>query len=351
VSGTVTAGSFVGDGSLITGVVSTDNTKLPIAGGTMTGTLNTLDVSVGGIISGNGSGLTNLNDTTKLPKAGGTMTGTLNTLDVSVGGVISGNGSGLTGVTDAGALPKAGGTMTGTLVTQGITIGGGYTITGSGAGLTSVNDVSKVPLIGDSLITGNLTVQSGNITLAAPGYFVGSGSGLTGVTGTDNTKLPTAGGTMTGLLTTQNVSVLGVISGNGSGLTGVLDTTKLPNACCAGYSILNNTPPPTQTRYTVPASNVKFLTVYLTATGNCKIALVNLVTTNATYFPDGIRFVTIVKQECYTLDYLAVVEAPGGYVFKSIQGNTLTNYNINIGTSSCMFMITNVNTVLPIANV
>jgi hypothetical protein len=52
---------------------------------------------------------------------------------------------------------------------------------------------------------------------------------LTNVTGTDPTKLPLTGGTLTGSLT---VDAPGIISGDGSGLTGVTanDPTKLPLA-------------------------------------------------------------------------------------------------------------------------
>lgn len=70
------SGSYYGDGSHLTGVTGSDPTKLPLTGGTLTGSLT---VDAPGIISGNGSGLTGIvaTDNTKLPLTGGTLTGPL----------------------------------------------------------------------------------------------------------------------------------------------------------------------------------------------------------------------------------------------------------------------------------
>ena len=102
-SGTVTATSFSGNGSNLTNVSATDSTKLPLAGGTMTGTLNaktvqtrntfpeahnSYDLGTTGVryrnvyavnLYGDGSNITGISasDNTKLPLAGGTMTGTI----------------------------------------------------------------------------------------------------------------------------------------------------------------------------------------------------------------------------------------------------------------------------------
>lgn len=93
------------------------------------------DLACGGILSGNGSGLTNVtgSDATKLPLAGGTLTGALITQAVTVTGgySISGNGSGLTNINDITKLPLAGGSISGSLAVIG-------TITGNGAGLTTI---------------------------------------------------------------------------------------------------------------------------------------------------------------------------------------------------------------------
>jgi hypothetical protein len=74
------SGFYYGDGTHLTNVTGTDPTKLPLTGGTLTGSLT---VDAPGIISGDGSGLTGVtaNDPTKLPLAGDTLAGdfTLNT--------------------------------------------------------------------------------------------------------------------------------------------------------------------------------------------------------------------------------------------------------------------------------
>jgi hypothetical protein len=61
-------------------------------------------------------------------------------------------------------------------VTRNVTVGAGYKITGDGTDLT-VNDATKLPLAGGTL-TGGLVVSSGNIT-ATTGNFIGNGSQLT----------------------------------------------------------------------------------------------------------------------------------------------------------------------------
>lgn len=83
--------------------------------------------------------------------------------------------------------------------------------------------------IGGGVVEGNLTVG---------GLISGNGSLLTGVTGTDSTKLPLTGGTLTGplisssILSNGNITVNGgyMFSGNGSGLTNIDDITKLPKS-------------------------------------------------------------------------------------------------------------------------
>jgi hypothetical protein len=99
------------------------------------------------------------------------------------------------------------------------TFQGGVTV----AGALSVSSVNISSLTVDSI------TSTGNITSTA-GQFIGNGSGLTGVSGTDVTKLPLSGGTLTGPLNSQNIVVSGgfSISGNGAGLTNINDITKLP---------------------------------------------------------------------------------------------------------------------------
>ena len=149
-------GKYLGDGSLLTNVLGTDVTKLPLAGGTMTGSLT---LTAPAKFIGDGSALTGViaTDDTKVLKVGDTMTGSLT---LTAPAKFIGDGSLLTNVisTDNTKVLKAGDTMTGSL------------------------------------------------TLTAPAKFIGDGSLLTNVISTDVTKLPLAGGTMTGNIAFNSAS-------------------------------------------------------------------------------------------------------------------------------------------------
>jgi hypothetical protein len=164
------------------------------------------------------TGITAGIDDTKLPLSGGALTGTLTgtvglfTTSLSapnLSGSFYGNGSGLTGVsgTDNTKLPLAGGVLTGAL-------------TGTVATFTT-------------------SVSAPNLS----GTHYGDGSRLTGVSGTDNTKLPLAGGVLTGALTgtvatfTTSVSSLnlsGTHYGDGSRLTGIAGGLPLTGGTLTG---------------------------------------------------------------------------------------------------------------------
>lgn len=75
-SNVMCSGFYYGDGTHLSNVTGTDPTKLPLTGGTLTGSLT---INAPGIISGDGSGLTNVTatDPTKLPLAGGEMSGAI----------------------------------------------------------------------------------------------------------------------------------------------------------------------------------------------------------------------------------------------------------------------------------
>jgi len=262
------SGTFYGDGSKLTGIITSviDGTKLPLSGGVLTGPLTgtvglfTTSLSapnLSGSFYGNGSGLTNITGTdgTKLPLSGGTLTGSLTGTvglfttylsSVSVSGTFYGDGSKLTGIlgTDGTKLPLSGGTLTGSLTgTTGLfttslsapNLSG--TFYGNGSGLTNVTgtDGTKLPLSG-GVLTDSLTGTTGlfTISLSAPnlsGTFYGDGSKLTGIAGggggTDGTKLPLSGGTLTGGITgttatfTNSVSspnISGTFYGDGGNL-------------------------------------------------------------------------------------------------------------------------------------
>jgi hypothetical protein len=129
------ADKFRGDGSLLTNIVGTDSSKLPLSGGILTGSLtgtvglfttSLSSASISGSFFGNGSGLTGVSgiDVSKLPLVGGNLTGSLTgtvglfTTSLSapnLSGSFFGDGTGLTNIlaTDFNKLPLSGGTLTG----------------------------------------------------------------------------------------------------------------------------------------------------------------------------------------------------------------------------------------------
>jgi hypothetical protein len=139
----------------------------------------------------------------------------------------------LTGIVASGGVAKTGDTMTGPLtvdaniITSGDITAATGTITadafvGDGSGLTGIvasggvaktGDTMTGPLTVDANIitSGSITAATGTITAAA---FVGDGTGITGISATDNTKVLKTGDTMTGQLNTQNLTptVSGVYS-------------------------------------------------------------------------------------------------------------------------------------------
>jgi len=258
--GQVHGGSFHGDGTTLTGVLrragDTMTGQLTLAGSTLTvasadGLLSPkvkfaegVEVSSaavaqrGGIFIsshvylmpgatfyGDGSGLINLisSDTSKVLKAGDTMTGQLtlagSTLTVT-GNAFSVGGSSLSVLGGNTALGSAG-------YLARLTVGGGIIATSSITAQGSLHAASVYAPSGignfynvtattgtfwgwDPGTTYSLDTASGVLVRAgvvnAP-YFVGNGSLLTSVTGTDSTKLLKAGDTMTGNLIVSPSSV------------------------------------------------------------------------------------------------------------------------------------------------
>lgn len=143
VAGVLTAGSlnFTSLAAIDAGVSNLVVSNSADFNGPMT--TKNITIDGGSTISGNGSGLTNINDITKLPLGGGAMTGTLTTRQIVIGAgfSIQGDGSLLSNVqaTDPNALPLTGGGLSGTLSTQNIIVNNGYSITGNGSKLTTAN--------------------------------------------------------------------------------------------------------------------------------------------------------------------------------------------------------------------
>ena len=256
------SGTFYGDGSQLTGISGIDVSKLPLVGGVLTGPLTgtegvfTISLSapnLSGSFYGDGSQLTGVSgiDGSKLPLAGGVLTGPLTgteglfTISLSapnLSGTFYGDGSGLTNVTgtDNTKLPLTGGRIDGNLVLNGgltalsgatfvntiftttsalsiINTGVGpalyvYQSPGTGDVASFVDgDGGEVLHVGNDGLVG-ISTSDPNKTLTVNGEisakndiwadkFRGDGSLLTNIVGTDITKLPLAGGTLTGGIT------------------------------------------------------------------------------------------------------------------------------------------------------
>lgn len=348
--------TITGDGSGLTGIV--DNSKLPLAGGTLTGSLNSQNIQIqnGFGIYGNGSGLTGVfgTDNSKLPLLGGTMTGTLIAKDLQIqnGYVLSGNGSGLTNVTatDNTKLPLAGGTLTGQLITQSVIVGSGFSISGSGAGLVNLpHDTTKVDVAGDTmqgtLNTQNVIAQAGyglygqifatrGISISSGYTITGNGSGLTNVSASDNTKLPLAGGTLTGALQAQNITVAAGAKyyGDGSALTGIVGS--FTSASTYFTQTLNQD-------YTIPANDVNQYTFLLGGlSAGCTLRLTNLGVLN---IASKYRRVTITKFQYSSGDYVVYLVAPSDgtytYGFNSPAGAQNSSFTMPLGVYSVTFDI------------
>ena len=156
VAGVVTATSFEGDGSQLTGIAA-NVTSLKDSGGTVRVQANTDGAVVAGVVTatsfeGDGSQLTGI-DATSLKDSGGTVRVQANTDGAVITGVVTatsfqGDGSQLTGI-DATSLKDSGGTVRVQANTDGAVITGVTTSTGGFVG----------NITGD--LTGNIT---GNIT-------------------------------------------------------------------------------------------------------------------------------------------------------------------------------------------
>ncbi|HOY61895.1 MAG TPA: hypothetical protein PK745_01830, partial [bacterium] len=183
-TGTITAAAFIGDGSGLTGLAGSDDSRVLKTGDTMTGALT---VAADFFTSGNISA----------------ATGTVTAL------AFMGDGSGLTGVVAAGSVAKTGDTMSGSLVVD-----------------------SDLAVSGEITSVGDISAPIGTVTASA---FIGDGSGLTGVSATDNSRVLKTGDTMTGALVVQAdfftagdiTAATGTITaaafvGDGSGLTGIV---------------------------------------------------------------------------------------------------------------------------------
>jgi len=260
------SGVLHGNGSGLTNVSGTDNTKVPLAGGTMTGQLTINDVTtnplaintsqfvvttggnvgIGTTVPASLVTLTGNNAITFTGVSAQNQTSTISTDSADNLHINAGLGQGKAinlasqvSVTASGTFVNPYGTGNST---PNLTIKGGSSQSrdltdwenNSGTILVDISDVGNVG-IGTTTTGAGLQVvaltstttgaiiqgassQSNDLTdwensagtvlsyVDSSGVLHGNGSGLTNVSGTDNTKVPLAGGTMTGQLTINDVT-------------------------------------------------------------------------------------------------------------------------------------------------
>ena len=253
-AGEVHGGSYYGDGTTLTGLVKragdTMTGQLTLAGSSLTLTSaqglsspkfklrENVEISsgaasvkggilvsthiylnTGAIYYGNGSGLTDVvsTDTTKVLKTGDTMTGALAVTTLTVtGNAFSVAGSTLTvqngNITMGGALIANGGITAAPSITVNGAAGGIYVplgvISGAQANIGQGVTASSATFWGyngpDDANSYSIRTASGirvnSGVVNSPGGFIGDGSQLTNVAGTDSARLLKAGDTMTGNL-------------------------------------------------------------------------------------------------------------------------------------------------------
>jgi hypothetical protein len=299
-------------------------------------------VNGGAILSGNGSGLTNINDITKLPLTGGNISGTL-----SVGGTLGmlGNatasqsnpivvaGDSLIVASDGGMTAKSVTITTLSSTTAGLRITPTSVLLGAG-GSNALYPTASISCTANSVILTGNTATSGTITVNAPGTFIGNGSGLTGITSTDPTKLPLAGGTLTGQLNSQNIFF-------GSGYSGYNYKKNL-------FTSIENSLGVT---YTIAQSNSSVHDyIRLEYNNACTVSLANLATQSDTYYQDKMRKVTITKKSMALGDYVVTLLPPTGYLFYNATNNGVASTTIPLGTFSVTYLI-NYNTTFSVGAV
>lgn len=314
---TSTSGQFIGNGAGLTGITSSDPSKLPLAGGTLTGTLTTRNVVIGSAYSLTTS-LINVTSTSISPTA------TINVRDSTTSDRIAllpnvGGGT-FNYLTQAGdSLILAGND---TLDVASLTIAP-YSNNLSGVRITPVSTfigtggASSVP-------TAGITCQGTSVVVT--GSLSGNGAGLTGVQ--DNTKLPLAGGTLTGSLGVRNINVV-------SGFSAF-------NFKGDRFSSFSNSSAGSTFTVTQLNSSVHDY-IRLEFNSACTVNLVNLVTTDNYYYQDQQRFATITKRNMVLADYAVTVSPPSGYTFFSKVAANAASYSIPLGVFSVTFLISSAN--------
>lgn len=281
---------------------------------------------------------------------------------------------------NGGLSVTAGVTCNDAMVATSLTVGGLLTV-----GTVAVDNVS---ISGDidvpTATVGSLSVQdvtaTGDITATSPGKFIGDGSLLTGVSGTDVTKLPLTGGTLSGGLTSNstittsaNITATGSgkFVGDGSLLTnlpsvpftgGTLTSTLTTQNVIVqnGYTITGNGSPlslfsivkynQTVGQLIEPGADYsKHFNIILNYQETCTVSLRNqfILVQN---FPDQMRFVTITKKGLasivggYSINLTLPVQSTIGWYWVTpevdqgtgtlVMGNNIFSYTFLLQTNN-----------------
>ena len=270
-----TTSSITGDSLYINtevhcGNLVCDNTA--VFGGNVT-------INGGSIISGNGSGLTNINDITKVPLSGGTMSGSLT---LTAPAKFIGDGSLLTGISSSLATNLSGGAA-------------GQVPYQSGVGTTLFSAVGTAGQV--------FTSQGAGV----PTWTTSSTS--------DPTKLPLTGGTMTGPI----------------GFTAP--------ACAQNYkqNYFQNWATADYTPFQLnPSTHDCFR---FTSTFNTILRLTNNGADNLTFYQDGMRIITIIKPNNGVGGYSIQIFPPTGYLFYYAGVDGGASYTMAMGDFSVTFML------------
>jgi hypothetical protein len=201
-TGNVEGNYILGNGSLLTGIITSATS---IVNGTST-------VAIGAT---NGNANISINGSSNVVVVSNTtvaVTGAVSATGNVTGNFFFGNGSQLTGVvaTSIGTLPS--------LSVSGNTISGNINVLGS---QTTVGNV-----VSGNIATAGLITATGNIVTA--GFFVGNGSGLTGIVGDyGNANVTAYLPTNTANVGAGNVLVTGIVSAAGNVTAGNISATNL----------------------------------------------------------------------------------------------------------------------------
>ena len=179
---------------------------------------------------------------------------------------------------------------------------------------SSIPNIIKNPLLlssaGIKIVEGSLTFPDSTVQTTA---YTGSVS--------DPTKLPLAGGNMSGTINAQNINF-------GNGFNAV-------NYKRNYYANIDNNDPFT------PASINGSIHDYIILCYNnpLTINLTNLVSTNNSFYQDGMRLVTITKSTMLLGDYVVTVNPPTGYTFYTPTNPGSLSTTIPLLTFSVTYMI------------